>query len=92
MLGNSEINGKRSNNAPPYLVTKIANWEFSERIKSAFIIENQNGSSQVLALQMYSKSLTLRPNQALKHWHELKEGDPSIQEYVRCHFDDQKSW
>ena len=32
---------------------------------------------------MYSKSLTLRRNQALKHRYELKEGDPSIQEYVR---------
>ena len=33
--------------------------------------------------QMYSKSLTLRRNQALKHRYELKEGDPSIQRYVR---------
>ena len=73
---------KRSNNVPPYLVTKITNWEFSERIKSASIIENQNGNSWVFVLQMYSKSLTLRQNQALKHWHKLK-GDLSIQGHVR---------
>ena len=45
LQGNSGIRGKRSNNVPPYLVTEIANWEFSERIKSASIIENQNGNS-----------------------------------------------
>ena len=74
--------GKWSNNTPPYLVAKIANWKFSERIKSAFIAENQNGNSWVFASQMHSKSLTLRQNQALKHWYELKEGDLSIQGYV----------
>ena len=79
---NSETRN-RSNNTPPYLVAKIANWEFSERIKSAFIVENQNGNSRVFVSQMYSKSLTLRRNQALKHRYELKEGDPSIQGYVR---------
>ena len=42
---NSETTGKRSNNTPSYLVAKIANWEFSERIKSAFIADNQNGNS-----------------------------------------------
>ena len=80
---NSETSGKRSNNTPPYLVAKIANWEFSKRIKSAFIVKNQNGNSRVFVSQMYSKSLTLRRNQALKHRYELKEGDPSIQGYVR---------
>ena len=79
---NSETRN-RSNNTPPYLVAKIANWEFSERIKSAFIVENQNGNSRVFVSQMYSKSLTLRRNQALKHRYKLKEGDPSIQGYVR---------
>ena len=42
---NSETSGKRFNNTRPYLVAKIANWEFSERVKSAFIVENQNGNS-----------------------------------------------
>ena len=32
---------------------------------------------------MYSKSLTLRRNQALKHRYKLKEGETSVQEYVR---------
>ena len=32
---------------------------------------------------MYSKSLTLHQNQALKHWHEIKEEDPSIQGCIR---------
>ena len=50
---NSETSGKRSNNTLPYLVAKIANWEFSERIKSAFIVENQNGNSRVFVSQMY---------------------------------------
>ena len=90
LQGNSEISGKRSNNARPYLVAKIVNWEFSKRIKSAFIAENQNGNSRVSVLQIYSKSLTLRRNRALKNEHELKEGDPLIQEYV-CYFDDLKS-
>ena len=58
--GNSETSGKQSKNTPPYLVAKIVNWEFSERIKSAFIVENQNGSSRVFISQMYSKSLTYR--------------------------------
>ena len=50
---NSETSGKRTNNTPPYLVAKIANWEFSKRIKSAFIVENQNGNSRVFVSQMY---------------------------------------
>ena len=33
---------------------------------------------------MYLESLTLRQNQVLKHWYKLKEGDPSVQGYVRC--------
>ena len=60
---NSETSGKWSNNTPPYLVAKIANWtdwEFTERIKSAFIVEYQNGNSQVFFSQMYSKSLPLK--------------------------------
>ena len=32
---------------------------------------------------MYSKSLTLRRNETLKHRYELKARDPSIQGYVR---------
>ena len=78
----SETTGKQSNNTPPYLAAKIANWEFSERIKSAFIVESQNGNSRAFVSQMYSKSLILRQNQTLKHQYELK-GDPSIQGYVR---------
>ena len=31
------------NELPPYLVVKIVNWDFSERVKSVFIQENQNG-------------------------------------------------
>ena len=54
-----------------------------KKVKSAFIQENQNGQSQVSVSQMYSKSLTLHQNQALKHRHEMKEEDPSIQGYIR---------
>ena len=61
----------------------MVNWEFSEKFKSAFIQENQNGWSQVFVSQMYSKSLTLHRNQALKQRHEMKEEDPSIQGYIR---------
>ena len=61
----------------------MVNWEFSEKLESAFIQENQNGRSQVFVSQMYSKSLTLRRNLALKHRHEMKEEDPSIQGYIR---------
>ena len=61
----------------------MVNWEFSEKVKSAFIQENQNGRSQVFISQMYSKSLMLRRNQALKHQHEMKEEDPSIQGCIR---------
>ena len=32
---------------------------------------------------MYKQLLTLKRNEALQHWHELKEVDPSIQGYVR---------
>ena len=35
--------GTSSNGSPPYLVVKMVNWEFSEKVKSAFIQENQNG-------------------------------------------------
>ena len=75
--------GTSSNGSPPYLVVKMINWEFSEKVKSAFIQENQNGRSQVFVSQMYSKSFTLRRNQVLKHRHEMKEEDPSIQAYTR---------
>ena len=75
--------GTSSNGSPLYLVVKMVNWEFSEKVKWAFIQENQNGQSQVFVSQMYLKSLTLCPNQALKHQHEIKEEDPSIQGYIR---------
>ena len=61
----------------------MVNWEFSEKVESVFIQENQNGRSQVSVSHMYSKSLTLRRNQALKHRYEIKEEDPSIQGYIR---------
>ena len=49
--------GTSSNGSPPYLVVKMVNWEFSEKVKTAFIQENQNGRSQVFISQMYSKLL-----------------------------------
>ena len=63
---NSETRN-RSNNTPPYLVAKIANWEFSERIKSAFIFKNQNGNSRVFAksakiVPLYKKQNKLECN------------------------------
>ena len=65
-----------SNGSPLYLVVKMVNWEFSEKVKSDFIQENQNGQSEVFVSQMYSKSLMLCRNQALKHQLEMKEEDP----------------
>ena len=70
--------GTSSNGSPPYLVAKMVNWEFLEKVKSGFILKNQNGRSQVLVSQMYSKLLTLHRNQALKDRYEMAEGDPSI--------------
>ena len=32
--------GASSNGSPSYLVVKMVNWEFSEKVKSAFIQEN----------------------------------------------------
>ena len=52
-----ETTGKWSNNTPPYLVVKIANWEFPEWIKTAFIVENQNGNSRVFCLTNVLKML-----------------------------------
>ena len=75
--------GTSPNGSPPYLVEKMVNWEFSEKVKSAFVQENQKCRSRVFDSQMYSKSLTLRRNQALKDRHENKEEDPSIQGYIR---------
>ena len=75
--------GTSSNRSPPYLVVKMVNWEFSEKVKSAFLLENHSGRSQVFVSQMYSKSLMLPRNQALKHRHKMKEGYPSIQGYIR---------
>ena len=39
--------GASLNGSPPYLVVKMVNWEFSEKVKSAFIQGNQNSRSQV---------------------------------------------
>ena len=69
--------------APPFLVTKIKNWNMSEKIKSAIIKANQEGKSAVFVSQMYSKSLTERRNATLKYQADLKEQDPSIQAYVK---------
>ena len=44
--------------------------------------EDQNRRSQIFVSQMYSNSFTLRWNQALKHRHEIKEEDPSIEVYI----------
>ena len=38
--------GTPSNKPPPYLVAKMVIQELSERAKSTFIQENQNGQSQ----------------------------------------------
>ena len=51
--------GTSSNGSPPYLAVKMVKREISEKVKSAFIHENQNGRSQVFGSQIYLKSLTL---------------------------------
>ena len=71
-----------SNGSPPYLVVKMVDREFSEKLKSASIQENQNAKIKILS-QMYLKSLTLCQNQIQKHQYEMKEEDPSIQGYIR---------
>ena len=75
--------GTSSNGSTPYLVVKMVNWEFSEKVKSAFIQENENGQSQVFVSQVYSNSLTCRRNLALKHQHEMREEHPCIQGCIR---------
>ena len=75
--------GTSSNESPPYLVVKMVNWEFSERVKSAFIQENLDSRSQVFVPHMYSESITLCRNQTLKNRYEKKEEQPSIQSYIR---------
>ena len=75
--------GTSLNVSPPYLVVKMVNWGCSEKVKSAFIQDSQNGRSQVVVSQMYSKSLTHRRNQAQKHRHEMKEEDPSMTGCIR---------
>ena len=37
--------GTSSNGSPPYLAVKMVKWKISEKVKSAFIHENQNGRS-----------------------------------------------
>ena len=61
----------------------MVSWELSEKVKLAFIQENQNDQSQIFVSHMYSRSLTLSRNQVLKLRHEMKEEDPSIQGYIR---------
>ena len=51
----------------PFVVANIANWDMSEKIKSAIIKTNQEGKSTVPFSLMYSKSLTERRNAALKY-------------------------
>ena len=69
--------------APPFLVAKITNWDMLEKIKSAIIKANQQGTSTVFVSQMYSKSLTERRNAALKYRADIKQQDTSIQGYVK---------
>ena len=75
--------GTSSNEWLPCLVVKMVSWELSEKVKLAFIQENQNDQSQIFVSHMYSRSLTLSRNQVLKLRHEMKEEDPSIQGYIR---------
>ena len=73
----------RNPSATPFLVAKITNWDMLEKIKSAIIKANQQGTSTVFVSQMYSKSLTERRNAALKYRADIKQQDTSIQGYVK---------
>ena len=79
----NRITSTTKRQGPPYLVAKIKSWDTSEKLKLAFVNANQSGTSRVFVSQMHSKALTIRRNDALKPRSELKEQDPTIQEFVR---------
>ena len=79
----NRITSATKREGPSYLLAKIKSWNTSEKFKPAFIKANQSGTSRVFVSQMNSKALTIRRNQALKPRSELKEQDPTIQEFVR---------
>ena len=61
----------------------MVNWELSERVKPVIIQETQNDRSQVFVSQIYSKSLTFRRNEVLKHRYDMRKEEPSMQAYIR---------
>ena len=68
---------------PSNLVAKTKSWDKSEELKLAFIAVNQIGTSRMFVFEMYTKTLTISKNEALKLSYELKQQDPTIKGFVR---------
>ena len=65
--------GTSSNRSPPHLVVKMVNWEFSEKVKSAFIQEDHRSS---FLRCIWSHSLTYsslpKPSPETPAWNEKR--------------------
>ena len=53
----------------------VTDWNFSEEVKTSFIEAARDGNNGILifVLQMYSPALTMRCNEAMKKWKELRK-------------------
>ena len=60
----------------PVTISKFANWSFSKKVKSGIIEKLQNGNTQTMVYQIYSKKLSKRRNKAFEHRKEMKHKTP----------------
>ena len=60
----------------PVIISKFANWSFSKKVKSGIIEKSQNGNTQTMVYQMYSKKLSKRRNKAFEYRKEMKHKTP----------------
>ena len=58
-------------------------WTFSEKVKLHFISASQEGQTEIIASQMYSKSVNERKNKSLELRMRPKRNDPSLLVYVK---------
>ena len=58
-------------------------WTFPEKVKLHFISASQEGQTEVIASQMYSKSVNERKNKSLELRMRPKRNDPSLLVYVK---------
>ena len=64
------------------IIAKFATWSFSEKVKLHFISASQEGQTEVIASQMYSKSVNER-KKSLELRMRPKRNDPSLLVYVK---------